>query len=208
MLGRSQLLKLLSPTPGGRQPRASVLGLLGALTLLGCGDDDNAAASGGPPIQRPDTTTGGERNPVCEAGESPGEVQEPVFWQNLGAGETSWFAAPIVEDLDGDGSRELVAAYYSLFVYDSSGELLDEVDAGEGRIYAPHVVADLEGDGTMDIVYGNAHEVYAFEWIDGALSAKAGCGRSGRKRQHRGRGDHDPDRGYRSWRRAGVRVLG
>jgi hypothetical protein len=174
MLGRSQLLKLLSPTPGGRQPRASVLGLLGALTLLGCGDDDNAAASGGPPIQRPDTTTGGERNPVCEAGESPGEVQEPVFWQNLGAGETSWFAAPIVEDLDGDGSRELVAAYYSLFVYDSSGELLDEVDAGEGRIYAPHVVADLEGDGTMDIVYGNAHEVYAFEWIDGALSAKAG----------------------------------
>ena len=41
-------------------------------------------------------------------------------------------------------------------------------------MYAPHVVADLEGDGTAEIVYGNAHEVYAYEWADGALRLKDG----------------------------------
>ncbi len=141
--------------------------LLGPLPA--CGDEDAKEE----PVIRSESTTGGTRNPTCTAGESSGEVQEPVFQRNL-SGQTSWYAAPVVYDLDADGNNELIAAYYSLYVYDSSGELLDEASDGDGRIYAPHVVADLEGDGVTDIVFGNAHEVYAYEWIDGALSLKAG----------------------------------
>jgi hypothetical protein len=67
-----------------------------------------------------------------------------------------------------------VAAYYSLFVFDADGNLLDQADGGNGRIYAPHVVADLDHDGVTEIAYGNAHEVYVYEWTDGALALKAG----------------------------------
>ena len=115
---------------------------------------------------------GGPQNPVCEAGVSSGDVQAPTFVMNL-RGETSWYASPLVIDLDGDGQNELVAAYYSLFVFDASGTLIAEADGGEGRIYAPHVVTDLEGDGVMDIVYGNGHEVWAYEWM-GDLVQKSG----------------------------------
>ncbi len=97
----------------------------------------------------------------------------PRLLMNL-PGQTSWYASPLVADLDGDGSNELIAAYYSLYVYDSSGILLDRADGGQGRIYAPHVVADLEGDGVVEIVYGNRHEVYAYEWRDGGLQLKSG----------------------------------
>ena len=89
-------------------------------------------------------------------------------------GQTSWYASPVVADLNGDGQNELIAAYYSLYVYDSDGALLDRADGGSGRIYAPHVVVDLEGDGIPEIVYGNGSEVYAYEWRSGGLSLKAG----------------------------------
>ncbi|MFV2074155.1 MAG: hypothetical protein ACC742_16115, partial [Thermoanaerobaculales bacterium] len=58
--------------------------------------------------------------PVCETGTSGGAVQAPVFIRNL-SGQTGWFASPIIADLDGDGSRELIAAYYDLFVFSSNG---------------------------------------------------------------------------------------
>lgn len=128
-----------------------------------CGDDTGVGGS----------TTGGTRNPVCEIGSSSGEVQAPTFVKSL-EGETSWYASPVVVDLDGDGKRELVAAYYSIFVFGSDGALLAKADDGAGRVYAPHVVADLEGDGVVDIVAGNDKEVRAYEWIGGALQPKAG----------------------------------
>jgi hypothetical protein len=132
-------------------------------------------ASSDPTHEPPEggSSTGGETNPTCEPGSSSGEVQAPVFWQNL-SGQTSWFASPVVQDLEGDGSNELVAAYYDVYVFDSAGELLAEIEGGDSRIYAPHVVADLEGDGTTEIVYGNGNEVYAYEWVDGAAQLKAG----------------------------------
>ena len=145
---------------------------LPALLEGGCGgggggvDLQGAAPGGG-------STTGGTTNVVCTAGESAGPVQRPVFVRNL-SGQTSWFAGPILADLDGDGSNELIAAYYSVYVFGSDGTLLDVAEGGEGRVYAPHVVADLEGDGTAEIVYGNAHEVYAYEWVAGALRLKSG----------------------------------
>ncbi len=100
-------------------------------------------------------------------------MARPQWVKNLPA-QTSWYASPIVADLDGDGRNELIAAYYSLYVYGSDGTLLDRVDGGSGRIYAPHVVVDLEGDGITEVLYGNGHQVYAYEWVDGRLRSKRG----------------------------------
>ena len=36
------------------------------------------------------------------------------------------------------------------------------------------MVVDLEGDGIVEVVCGQAHEVYAYEWRDGALQTKSG----------------------------------
>jgi hypothetical protein len=119
------------------------------------------------------STTGGARNPVCTVATSAGEVQAPSFVRNI-PGQTSWYASPVVQDLDGDGSNELIAGYYSLFVYDSAGELIAEAADGNGRIYAPHVVADLEGDGVTDIVFGNDNEVFAYSYSGGQLMLKSG----------------------------------
>jgi hypothetical protein len=116
---------------------------------------------------------GGTTNPTCEVATSAGAVQAPTFWKNLD-GETSWFASPVVIDLEGDGKNELVAAYYSVFVFDDQGNLLDSAEDHAGRVYAPHVVADLEGDGTMDIVIGNDKDVIAYEWSGGQLVLKSG----------------------------------
>jgi hypothetical protein len=107
------------------------------------------------------------------AGVSAGPVQAPVFLANL-ATQTSWFAAPLVYDLDRDGVGELIVATYTLFVYGPDGELLDSASGNGGRIYAPHVVTDLEGDGITEIVVGQRHEVYAYEWRAGALMRKSG----------------------------------
>jgi hypothetical protein len=87
---------------------------------------------------------------------------------------TSWFAAPLVVDLDADGANELIVATATLFVFGADLELLDSAAGNGGRVYAPHVVTDLEGDGIMEIVVGQGHEVYAYEWRSGALHLKSG----------------------------------
>ena len=102
-----------------------------------------------------------------------GEVARPQFVMNL-EGQTSWYASPVVADLDNDGNKELIAAYYSIYVFGSDGRLLDRADDGSGRVYAPHIVVDLEGDGVAEIVCGKSHEVYAYEWRNSRLVIKAG----------------------------------
>lgn len=148
--------------------RNSVLLIALLSASAACGDDGDKRGSptGG-------NATAGPVEPICDVGTSAGDVQEPVFWMNL-RGQTSWYAAPIVHDLDGDGSNELIAAYYSVFVFDSQGNELAEIDGGDSRVYAPHIVTDLEGDGITEIVYGNGHEVYVYEWRDGAPVLRSG----------------------------------
>lgn len=119
-------------------------------------------------------STGGERNPICAAGQATGEVQAPVFIDNL-HGQTSWYASPVIADLDGDGSNELIAAYYSVYIFDSERQLLaDSGDGDDGRVYAPHVVVDLEGDGSKEIIVGRGHQVVAYSWsaISSALDRR------------------------------------
>jgi hypothetical protein len=159
-------------TMGGRFLRGAivsgrVLTLASILTYaaLGCGNDTTTKEN--------QSTTGGTRNVTCTVGMSSGEVQPPEYRMTL-SGQTSWFASPVIHDLDGDGTRELIAAYYSVYVHDAQGNVLAEADGGEGRVYAPHVVADLDNDGIVEIVYGSDHEVWAYEWRNKALSVKPG----------------------------------
>ena len=154
--------------------RKTLSGLLFTLIVVmtgsGCsGDSGNPGNGSG---LTGGSSTGGQRNPVCESAQSTGEVAAPQFLMNL-KGQTGWYASPIIADLNNDGSNELIAAYYSLYVFASDGTLLDQADGGSGRIYAPHVVVDLEGDGILEVVYGNGHEVYAYEWRNG-LQLKPG----------------------------------
>jgi len=128
-----------------------------ATTACSGGGGNSGSRDGG-------SSTGGVRNAICAAGEPAGEVQEPVFVANL-RGQTSWYASPVIADLDGDGSNELIAAYYSVYIFDSERQLLaDSADGDDGRVYAPHVVVDLEGDGSKEIVVGRGHEVVAYSW--------------------------------------------
>jgi FG-GAP-like repeat len=117
-------------------------------------------------VRRRGSATGGLANPVCTVGTSAGPVHAPVFVRNIPSGETGWFASPVVSDLgDPASGQKIVAAYYTLFVYDASGSLLDSAAGNGSRIYAPHVVTDLEGDGVYEIVVGQGDEVIAYEWI-------------------------------------------
>jgi len=112
-------------------------------------------------------------SPACPAGLDSGPVQSPVFVKNL-PGQTSWFASPVVYDLDADGANELIAAYYDIYVFSSAGTLLHRAQEGSGRVYAAHVVADLDADGITEVVVGRGHEVIALEWRDSRLQLKAG----------------------------------
>jgi len=139
----------------------------------GCGEPkaDNSGTT-----SRPNGGTdrvAGTSSPTCAVASSTGAVAEPRFKLHLD-GETGWFAAPLVVDLDGDGSNELVAAYYDVFVFDSKGKQLARIDAGGERVYAPHIVADIDADGIKEIVFGTGSKVHAYEWKSGLATKKAG----------------------------------
>ena len=140
---------------------------------------------------------------------APAAVQAPKFVRQIDTGETGWFSSPGLVDLDGDGRLEIVAPFYSTFVFDAKGHQLGRGTASEGRVYAPSVVTDLEGDGVTDIVVGgNAGTVAAYEFRGGRLQLQgrlagvhrqrrpvAGGPRARRRRPERRR------HGSRWWRR-------
>jgi len=102
-------------------------------------------------------------------------VAKPQLVRNIDTGETGWFSSPGLVDLDGDRRLEIVAPFYSTFVYDARGRLLGRGTATRGRVYAPGVVADLDRDGTREIVAGgNDGTVAAYNLAGGRLQTKAG----------------------------------
>ena len=102
-------------------------------------------------------------------------VAAPRFVRNIATGETGWFSSPSLVDLTGDRRLEIVAPFYSTFVFDAKGRLLGKGTATEGRVYAPGVVADLDGDGLREIVAGgNEGTVAAYNLVGGRLQLKPG----------------------------------
>jgi VCBS repeat protein len=101
------------------------------------------------------------------------KVAKPRFVRNIATGETGWFASPSLVDLDGDSRLEIVAPFYSTFVFGANGRLLGKGTATEGRVYAPGVVADLDRDGSQEIVVGgNEGTVAAYNLAGGRLQRK------------------------------------
>ena len=117
------------------------------------------------------TTAGGG----CVSASGTSSVKRPQFVRNIPTGETGWFASPSLVDLNGDGKLEIVAPFYSTFVFDAKGHLLGKGTATKGRVYAPGVVADLDGDKIPDLVVGgNDGTVAAYELVGGRLRLKRG----------------------------------
>jgi len=140
-----------------------VLGAL-VLALAGCGDDKK------------------QYEPTCQDMGGTSSVSKPELVHNLSIGNTGWFSSPAVYDLDGDGSKEIIAPFYDIAVWDAGGNLLAQAPHGadsggyhEGRVYPPAVVADLEGDGTAEVVVAAGEgTVAAYEWTGGDLQIKNG----------------------------------
>jgi hypothetical protein len=102
-------------------------------------------------------------------------VAAPRHVRTIPTGETGWFSSPGLADLNGDGRLEIVAPFYSTFVYDAKGRLLGKGAATKGRVYAPGAVADLDRDGRQEIVVGgNEGTVAAYELRRGGLRLEPG----------------------------------
>jgi len=111
----------------------------------------------------------------CTAAKRTAAVSAPRFVRTIATGETGWFSSPGLVDLNGDGRLEIVAPFYSTFVFDAKGRLLGKGTATRGRVYAPGVVADLDGDGRPEIVVGgNEGSVAAYELRGGQLRLEHG----------------------------------
>jgi hypothetical protein len=147
---------------------------------LGCSSSGSSLGKPGPDVVFPDGSV--VATPACipEGGSVP--VAAPVRRFNVTGdkswAETGWFSSPGLVDLDGDGKKEIIAPFYSLFVFDSVGTLRSTVKQDtytKGRIYAPAVVADLDRDGVADVVVaGNEGTVAVYEWRSNGLVIKPG----------------------------------
>jgi FG-GAP-like repeat len=112
---------------------------------------------------------------LVAADAAAGAVAKPRFVRNIETGQTGWFSSPGLVDLDGDRRKEIVAPFYSTFVFDAKGRRLGEGTATSGRVYAPGVVADLDRDGAREVVVGgNEGTVAAYNLTGGELRVKPG----------------------------------
>jgi hypothetical protein len=131
--------------------------------------DAGASSVAAPAGSRPERAS-----PACIHRSGTHAVRRPRFVRRIATGETGWFSSPGLVDLNGDGRKEIVAPFYSTFVFNAKGRQLGRGTATSGRVYAPSVVTDLEGDGVPDIVVGGSGTVAAYKFRHGRLRLKAG----------------------------------
>ena len=134
----------------------------------------------------------------CAAAGGRAPVVAPRFVRAIATGETGWFSSPGLVDLNRDGRLEIVAPFYSTFVFDGKGRQLGKGTATKGRVYAPGVVADLDGDNVPEIVVaGNEGTVAAYDLVGGRLRLKGGWPASTCSGRPVPRGTRDGSRGSR-----------
>jgi hypothetical protein len=163
----SKILPVRAVRPRWPVCALAVLAIAGG-TTAGCSDRQRPAGvvftSG-----QIDSTT------ACQPAGGTAPVAVPVFVRNIAVGETGWFSSPAIVDLAHDGKKELVAPFYSTFVFAADGKQLARRTDTKGRVYAPSVVADLDNDGIVEIVVGGgAGTVAAYEYVSGGLRLKTG----------------------------------
>ncbi len=123
----------------------------------------------------PTPTPSAAGSPSCRSQGGKAAVARPSLVRNIRSGETGWYSSPALVNLDGRPGLEIVAPFYSTFVYSSTGKRLGTGTASKGRVYAPGVVADLDHDGVTDIVVGGDEgTVAAYEFRGGRLRLKPG----------------------------------
>jgi hypothetical protein len=154
----------------------AALALAAASLVVACGDGDAARGGGGgagaSSSSSTATTTVGAGGgitppaPSCVAATSGGTVSvaAPELIASLGdKWHEAWLASPVVADLDGDGTREILAARHGLVLgwhLDGSVVFRQEV---EGRCWASPVVADLRPDlPGLEIAQASADKIYAW----------------------------------------------
>jgi len=85
-------------------------------------------------------------------------VAAPVLkWQHGGCYsswcETGWYSSPAVADLDGDGTAEVIAGTYTVWVLNGEdGTVQDSLGTSANRVWPGVVVADLDADGDWEMV--------------------------------------------------------
>lgn len=109
------------------------------------------------------------------AGRGGKAVAAPSFVRTIETGQTGWFSSPGLVDLNRDGRLEIVAPFYTTFVFGAKGRPLGQGTATSGRVYAPSVVADMDGDRVPEVVVGgNEGTVAAYNLRGGELRLKPG----------------------------------
>lgn len=162
----------------------------------GCGEsasagDGGAPARDAPPRDAPPRDAPPVEPPPasCTPGPSPqASVAAPQMIAELrDRWHEGWLASPIVADLDGDGSREIVGARSGMMLaWRLDGTILWRFEVG-GRIWASPIVGDLDPDhagleiaiaerANIHLVGANGTELsgFPFSWRDELRSIAAG----------------------------------
>ena len=121
--------------------------------------------------------------PLVQQKHNASGIVSPVLkWQYGGCYsswcETGWYSSPVIIDLDGDGTNEVIGSAYSIAALDGeTGELIWRVSSGHdrsqpgttnsGRTWPGIVVADVDGDHSNEIVTAHGGGVVSVYELNG-----------------------------------------
>lgn len=169
--------------------------LLALILACACSSDDSSGDywnDGGIGGSSGSGTGGGGQvpAPACEpaAGGGSETIAEPELVATLSdSWHESWLGSPAVADLDGDGTKEILAARSGLLLgWHLDGEVVLRLEV-DGRIWSSPVVADLLGSSPgLEVAVSSRGSIYAwsatgdplpgfpFEWRDELRSLATG----------------------------------